>query len=136
MPASSAGYFRDNYSRYIAEIDSVFARLAKELAPYRGTTVYVYHPSFGYFLDNFGIIQESVEMGGKEPTQKNLAALIKKAQKEKVKVIFVQKQFSKTAAQTVAGAIGGIVIEIDPLAQDWLQNISAMGKAFMLSERQ
>lgn len=131
---SNAAYYRDNYSRYIAEIDSVFARLAKELAPYRGTTVYVYHPSFGYFLDNFGIAQEAVETGGKEPTQKNLAALIKRAQKDKIKVVFVQKQFSKTAAQAVAAAIGGRVVEIDPLAPNWLKNIEIMGRAITMSE--
>lgn len=133
FPANAA-YYRGNYSRYVAEIDTVFARLDKELAPYKGTTVYVYHPSFGYFLDNFGIVQEAVETGGKEPTQKNLAALIKRAQKDKVKVVFVQKQFSKTAAQAVAAAIGGRVVEIDPLAPDWLKNIEIMGKALIMSE--
>ncbi len=131
---SSAGYFRDNYTRYIADIDSVFARLSKKLAPYKGTTIYVYHPSFGYFLDTFGIAQKAVEVGGKEPTQKDLAELIKQAQKDKVKIVFVQKQFSKTAANAVASAIGGKVVEIDPLAPDWLNNIEVIGNAIALSE--
>jgi zinc transport system substrate-binding protein len=131
---SNANYFRDNYNRYIADIDSVFAGLSKKLAPYKGTTVYVYHPSFGYFLDNFGIVQKAVEVGGKEPTQKDLAQLIKQAQKDKVKVVFVQKQFSKTAASAVASAIGGKVVEIDPLAPDWLNNITVIGNAIAQSE--
>jgi zinc transport system substrate-binding protein len=85
-------------------------------------------------LDTFGIAQKAVEVGGKEPTQKDLAELIKQAQKDKVKIVFVQKQFSKTAANAVASAIGGKVVEIDPLAPDWLNNIEVIGNAIALSE--
>ena len=91
--------------------------------------MFVYHPSFGYFLDDFGIIQEAVELGGKEPTQKTLAALIAKAKEEKARAVFVQKQFSSNAAKTIAKAIGAAVVEIDPLAERWLDNISAIGEA-------
>ena len=122
-----AAFFRANHDVYVKEIEAVFASLKKDLAPLRGSTIFVYHPSFGYFFDNFGITQEAVEVGGKEPTQKTLASLIKLARDDKAKVIFVQKQFPAAAAGTVARAIGGIVVEIDPLAVDWLENIKAMG---------
>jgi Periplasmic solute binding protein family. len=55
--------------------------------------------------------------------------LIKKAKQEGVKTIFVQKQFSSAAAKTVASAIGGVVVEIDPLAPAWLDNTRIMGRA-------
>ncbi len=128
--------FEANYRSYIAQIDRVYAELQRDLAPLKGSRVLVYHPSFGYFLDSFGIMQEAVELGGKEPTQKNLAALIKRAKEEGVKTVFVQKQFSSAAAKTVASAIGGVVAEIDPLAPAWLDNTRVMGgaltKAFRL----
>ena len=124
-----AAYFRANHDAYRGEIDALFADLSKQLAPLRGAIAYVYHPSFGYFLDNFGIRQEAVEVGGKEPTQKTLALLIKNAKADGAKVIFVQKQFSSTAARTVAAAIGGVVVQIDPLAGNWLENIGIMGEA-------
>ncbi len=128
MPSETA-VFKANHDAYMVEIEAVFSLLARELAPLRGSTAFVYHPSFGYFLDNFGIRQEAVEVGGKEPTQKTLALLISNAKADGAKVIFVQKQFSPTAARTVAKAIGGIVVEIDPLAPNWLENIRAMGEA-------
>ncbi len=124
-----AAQFRKNRDAYAAEIDAVFASLAKELAPLKGQKVFVYHPSFGYFLDSFGIVQEAVELGGKEPTQKSLASLIAEAKADGAKVVFVQNQFSTNAARTVASAIGGVVVEVDPLAPDWLANIKAMGAA-------
>jgi len=129
MKPADADFFRANHDAYMKDIETIFASLKKDLAPLRGSTVFVYHPSFGYFFDNFGIIQEAVEVGGKEPTQKTLAALIKLARDDKAKVIFVQKQFPAAAAGTVAKAIGGLVVEIDPLAPDWIENIKAMGAA-------
>ncbi|MDX9783134.1 MAG: zinc ABC transporter substrate-binding protein [Spirochaetia bacterium] len=121
--------FEGNYHSYIAQIDRVYAELERDLAPLKGSSVLVYHPSFGYFLDSFGIRQEAVELGGKEPTQKTLAALINRAKLEGVRTVFVQKQFSSAAARTIASAIGGIVAEIDPLAPAWLDNTRVMGNA-------
>ncbi|MDP2791157.1 MAG: zinc ABC transporter substrate-binding protein [Rectinemataceae bacterium] len=129
LKPSEAAIFNANHDAYLREINSVFSLLAKELAPLKGGTTFVYHPSFGYFLDNFGIKQEAVEVGGKEPTQKTLSLLIKNAREDGARIIFVQKQFSPTAAKTVAKAIGGIVVEIDPLAPNWLENIKSMGDA-------
>ncbi len=134
LPAEAA-QFRKNRDAYVAEIDAVFDALAKELAPLKGKKIFVYHPSFGYFLDSFGILQEAVELGGKEPTQKSLASLIAEAKADGAKLVFVQKQFSTNAARTVAAAIGGAVVEVDPLAPDWLANIKAMGAALKRAVR-
>ncbi len=118
-----------NYQSLVKDIEEEFSRLSKELAPLKGQKVYVYHPAFGYFLDTFGILQEAVETGGKEPSSRVLSELIKRAQEERVRVIFVQAQFPPQAAKTVADAVGARVVPLDPLAEDWLQNIRRMGEA-------
>ena len=111
------------------QIDTTFAELEEELRPLSGSTVFVYHPSFGYFLDSFGITQEAVETGGKEPTAKDLERLITLAKAHHAPAIFVQKQFPSSSAQRVAQAVGAQVVALDPLAYDWLANIRAMGQA-------
>lgn len=126
---AGASIYRANHDAFVHDIDAAYARIAAEIAPLKGKTVFVYHPSFGYFLDDFGIIQEAVETGGKEPTQKELAALISNARADGARVIFVQPQFPVSAARTVASAIGGVVVEIDALAPDWLENIGRIGDA-------
>lgn len=133
-PGKTAVYAR-NHDALVRDIGAVFDDLAKTLTPLRGRPVFVYHPAFGYFLDEFGIEQVAVEAGGKEPNQKNLAALIDRARGENARVIFVQPQFSKTAARTVARAIGGVVVEIDDLAPDWLANLKKMGDALKAAAR-
>ncbi len=127
-PSSSAAY-QKNYDRYVAEIDAVLALLQKELAPLAGSKVFVYHPAFGYFLETFGITQIAVETGGKEPTPRQLAELLERARKEKARAIFVQEQFSQTAARVVAQALHVGVVPIDPLAADWLANLERIGQA-------
>lgn len=129
----NAGEYASNCAAFVRELDGAFDSLARELAPLMGKTVFVYHPAFGYFLDEFGIRQEAVETGGKEPTGRNLAALIEEARADGAKAIFVQAQFPASAADTVAAAIGGKVVRIDPLAADWLANIRIMGAALLES---
>ncbi len=126
---AGAALFATNHDAFIRDVEAVFSSLARGLAPLRGKPVFVYHPSFGYFFDEFGIEQEAVETGGKEPTQKALAALIEEAKNDGAKVIFVQPQFPASAARTVAQAIGGTVVEIDALAPDWMDNIRRIGAA-------
>ncbi|MFQ3620979.1 MAG: zinc ABC transporter substrate-binding protein [Spirochaetales bacterium] len=127
-PARSQEYQR-NYQAFVQEIDSLFESLKKDLEPLKGKPVYVYHPAFGYFLDEFGIVQEAVETGGKEPNPQTLAKLIEKAKEDRVKVIFVQAQFPTQAAHTLARQLGAQVVPLDPLAPDWLDNIHRMGEA-------
>jgi zinc transport system substrate-binding protein len=126
-----AGLYSKNHDEFVREIDEVYGSLRASLAPLSGKKVLVFHPAFGYFLDEFGIRQESVETGGKEPTARALAELIAKAKAEKPGAIFVQAQFPVTAAQTVAREVGASVVALDPLDADWLGNITRMGEALI-----
>jgi zinc transport system substrate-binding protein len=110
-------------------IDAAFAELSVTLAHKRGSTVYVFHPAFGYFLDEFGIRQEAVEMGGKEPTPKALSDLAAKAKRDGARTIFVQEQFPVAAARHVANVVGATVLPLNPLDPDWLGNIRRMGES-------
>lgn len=128
VPTHAAG-ITQKAQALAADIDATFSLLEEELASLKGQSVFVYHPSFGYFLDSFGMVQEAVETGGKEPTARDLQRLITLAQERGAKAIFVQKQFPASSAQRVAQAIGAKVIPLDPLAYQWLENIRLMGAA-------
>ena len=67
-----------------------------------------------------------MEIEGKAPSAKQLVSLIDRAKGAKVKVIFVQPQFSTSNAEAVARMIGGAVVPMDPLARDYLANLLAM----------
>jgi zinc transport system substrate-binding protein len=129
IDSASAAHYAEQYEALVREIDEEFIRLRIDLAPLKGRSVFVYHPSFGYFLDEFGIHQEAVETGGKEPGPRDLSRLIEKAKQEQAAAIFVQTQFPANAAKTVAAAAGAELVSMDPLAGDWLANIRRMGES-------
>jgi zinc transport system substrate-binding protein len=116
-----------NYDKFTAEIDRLFNEMKEILKPHAGKKVFVFHPAFGYFLDEFGIEQVAVETGGREPSAKAIASLIARAKKEKPLAIFVQAQFPVNAAETVARSVGAEVVSLDPLAPEWSANIKRMG---------
>ena len=116
-----------NYDKFSAEIDTLFNEMKEILKPHAGKKVFVFHPAFGYFLDEFGIEQVAVETGGREPSAKTIASLIARAKKEKPLAIFVQAQFPVNAAAAVARSVGAEVVSLDPLSPDWPGNIKRMG---------
>jgi zinc transport system substrate-binding protein len=121
-------FYTLQYDSLIDLIDDEFELLKMTLAPLEGRSVFVYHPSFGYFLDEFGINQEAVETGGKEPGPRVLNNLIAKVRQENAAAIFVQAQFPVNAAKTLADSVDAQLIILDPLAEDWLKNIQDMGQ--------
>ena len=116
-------FYTKGYNNFIKDLDLVHEKLKKVLEPLRGNTVFVYHPAFGYLCDEFGLEQVAVETGGKEPSPGVLEKVIKMAQKKKVKVIFVQPEFSQKSAKIIAKAIDGVVVQLNPLNPDYLNNL-------------
>ena len=124
-PDHAAGY-RDNLNQTVATLQQLHHQLSLELAPFKGASFYVFHPSFGYFAREYGLHQEAVEISGKSPTPKQLSALIARARQDRVRIIFAQPQFDSRSAAAVARAIDGVVEPLDPLAEDVAANLRTM----------
>ena len=117
-----------NLKSLLSELDALDTQLAEQLAFMNGQTFYVYHGAFAYFAEAYGLKQESIEIGGRRPEPKRLATLVEKAKKEGVKLIFVQPQFDQTSAKSLAEAIGGKVLPLDPLEEDVFSNLTRIAE--------
>lgn len=109
--------------KYVAELHDLDLQLEAALAPMKGKPFYVYHGAFGYFADAYGLRQEAIELNGRTPEPKALAALVENARADGVKMVFVQPQFDQSSAKSLAESIGGEVISINPLAADVAANL-------------
>ncbi len=127
-PEGRAAY-EAGHESLVKDLEAVHQEVAAALAPYRGRELLVYHPAFGYFAAAYGLKQVAVETGGKEPSARELARLIDLAKSRRVRVVFVQPQFSQAGARSVADAIGGAVVPVDDLAYDYLANLRRIAKA-------
>ncbi len=118
-------------ARFLADLEGLDRRLAAALAPARGKSFMVFHPAWGYFAHAYGLRQVPIEIGGKTPSARQLARIIDRAREEGIRVIFVQPQFDLRSAQAVAEAIGGAVVPIDSLAENYPENLAAAAAAIL-----
>lgn len=130
-PANKAVYLNNlkAFEKQLSDLDGV---IRKQLANYSNRTVLVYHPAFGYFTDAYKLHQHPLEINGREMTAVQLATVINKAQKENIKVVFVQPQFNPRTAEELARRIGGTAVPLDPLAWDLITNFKKMSEAICL----
>lgn len=126
------------YEALLRELTALHRHVATALAPLDGETLYVFHPAFGYFADAYGLVQKAVEVEGKSPKGRALSRFIRQARADGVRVIFVQPQFDRHAAEKVARAVGGAVVPLDPLAPHYFENLRHMADtvAEALKERE
>ena len=120
--------FSKNLETFLKDLDDLDRKLAKVLRPLQGETLFVFHPVFGYFADAYGLKQLAVERGGKTPKGRDLVKFIQLAKEHHVRVIFVQPQFDQRVAGKIASAIQGAVVSLDPLAKDYIDNLSHMAQ--------
>jgi len=118
--------YEKNLKAFQTDLDAIHQQLAKALTPVKGKSFFAFHPAYGYFGEAYGLKQIPVQIGGKEPSAKQLARLIDIAKEDGVKVIFVQPQFSKKSAEALAKSIGGAVVPLDDLSPDYLKNLQDM----------
>lgn len=119
----NALYYEQSLQRVTDTLSRLHQQIQTDLAPFKGSAFFVFHPSFGYFARDYNLEQEAVEISGKSPSPKQLSALITQAREDNVHVIFVQPQFDTKSAATVAQAIGGVVEPLDALAEDVAGNL-------------
>ncbi|MDD3246730.1 MAG: zinc ABC transporter substrate-binding protein [Methanosarcina sp.] len=130
LDPENEAYYAQNRDSYLEELDALDARIRAKLAGREERNFMVYHPSWGYFAAEYGLTMIPVEIEGKEPSAQDLAKLVDIAKEKKVKVIFVQTQFSTRSADVLAEEIGGEVVAVDPLAKDYIANMDNVSDVF------
>ncbi len=126
--------YEANYKTFLEELKGLNMEIKRVLQTTgQNTRFMVYHPSWGYFAQSYGLAQIPIELEGKKPSPRKLLQLIKEARKNSIKVIFVQPQFSEKSAETIADAIGGKVVFADPLAEDWKNNLLEVAEKFKVA---
>ncbi len=123
-----------NLKEFEVKIDSLHEKISTLLKDKKDRFEFmVFHPSWGYFADTYGLTQTVIEIEGKEPKAAQLAELINYARRKGLKVIFVQPQFAQTSSRIIADAIDGHILFADPLEYDWLNNMKKQAIQFSMA---
>ncbi len=124
----NASYYKSNALNYFNQLKSLDSSLKETLGDVAESKFLVFHPSWGYFADDYGLKQVAIEADGKEPTVEQIQNIVDLIKSEEIKVIFVQSQFSTKTAESIASDTGAVVISIDPLAENYIENMSKVGE--------
>ena len=119
----NSDFYKANYEEFVKELDNLDNEIKNILKPYKDSAFMVFHPSWGYFAKRYDIEQISIEIEGKEPKPNELLQLVEEAKKHNIKIVFVAPQFSQKSAKTISQNIGANVVSIDPLSDDWYNNM-------------
>ncbi|MCU0305220.1 MAG: zinc ABC transporter substrate-binding protein [Thermoanaerobaculales bacterium] len=123
LDPGNAREYATNLERLTGELAEVDRRCASLLAPFRGRELVVFHPAWGYFADDYDLVQVAIEIDGKEPSDADLTAIQERARQAGVGVVYVQPQIAGRSARAVATAIGARLETLDPLAPDVAANL-------------
>ncbi|MFW5821748.1 MAG: metal ABC transporter solute-binding protein, Zn/Mn family [Tangfeifania sp.] len=130
LPENSDKY-QANYMKFVKEIDQLDIKIRNELKEFSGSEFITFHPSLSYFAREYGLVQHSLEMGGKEPTPQHLREVVDLAKENDINVIYIQTEFDRDHARVFAEEIDGEIVEIRPLDPQWAENLMEITHVFV-----
>lgn len=115
-PAGAAVYAR-NAEDFAARLERLHLDLAARMTPYRGTVVALFHPSWNYYLDRYGIeVGAYIEPDpGKEVSPRYLKGVLDTIEAREIRAVFTEPQLPKRPAEVIAEATGRTLYELDPI---------------------
>lgn len=118
-----------NFDRFAARIDSVNTVVSTVLESMKSKSFLIYHPALSYFARDYSLKQLSIEAEGKSPSVNELVGTVKMAKELGIRTVLSQSQFDIHNAQVIADEIGGRVVKVDPLAENWCESMVQIANA-------
>ena len=135
LDSENASFYTQNANEYIAKLNEAYTEIATIFNNVSSDKkVFIaYHPSYGYFADEFGLTMYAIENEGHEATIKDLVALTLLAKEKGIKKVFYQAETDKSQALAFANEIDGEAVVLSPLAGDYINNLKEMANKILQS---
>jgi zinc transport system substrate-binding protein len=127
-----AADYQANTDAYLQDLDDLDAYIHDRLDSSTNRYFMTYHPSFGYFAEEYNLTQLAIEHEGKVTTSAVLDDCIDKASEHNLSYVFVAPQFATDHAEEVAKRIGGRTAFIDPLGEIYIDNMRDVADSIAL----
>jgi zinc transport system substrate-binding protein len=120
--------FMSNTESYLEKLAAADQENEELLSPHQGEVILVYHPSFGYFTEHYGLEMMAIEEEGKEPGPRHLQEVIEDAAQKGMKNVFYQAEIDSRKTRAVAEELGGEIVQLNPLSENYIQNLKEMAE--------
>jgi len=123
---NNKGYYNENMEKYVSRLEKLDGEFNQTLTEKQNKKILVYHPAWAYLCRDYKLEQITIEKEGKEPSPQTLAKIIQEAKKDNIKIIIVSPQSNKQSVQAIADEIDAKIVTIDPLAENYIENMEKM----------
>lgn len=120
--------YETNAEAYLKEINTLDDQLLEITSNLKNRSFIMYHPSLGYFADDYNLKMVAIEANGKKATVEQMSEVIDFAKNNSIKVILYQEEFDSSQANTVANEIGGKALKINPLDYNYTEQMVSIGE--------
>lgn len=114
MDGANAGHYADRARAYLAKLDELDAWIRTEVdkIPLIRRKLVTFHDAFPYFAKRYGFSLQGVVVSspGKEPSARELVALVQRIKRERVPAVFAEAQFSPKILEVLAKDAGVKVV--------------------------
>ncbi|MFN2396312.1 MAG: metal ABC transporter solute-binding protein, Zn/Mn family [Bacteroidales bacterium] len=121
-----------NYINVLADVEATHQALMKLSETLSTRRFLIFHPALTYLARDYNLEQVSIEHEGKEPSPAQLSQLISQARAEDIPVIFIQEEYDVRNARLISEETGAEVVQINPLAYDWLLEMEKLQQSFKI----
>jgi zinc transport system substrate-binding protein len=115
--------YNKNLQNFITLADSTDLKIREILSGSQGKSILIFHPALGYFAQDYGLNQISIEQEGKEPSPAYLGELIKTSKEKGIKAVYISREFDTRNAEAIAREINCKIVVFDPMAENWAENL-------------
>jgi zinc transport system substrate-binding protein len=122
-------FYTRNLNTLLAEFAATDSIIKSYIAKAPSKAFFIYHPALSYFADEYGLRQYSIEYEGKNPTPMLLKQSIDTARQNNIKVVFIQLEFDRKNAETLADEIGAEIVPLNLLSYHWSEQLIKIAKA-------
>ena len=122
--------FVGRLQKLLKELDALDMEIEKLLAPMEPKIVVVSHPAYGYFCRDYNLKQISIEQAGKEPSLRQLNALVQEIKLLGLDRIFAQVQHHSKSAEMLAKELDAQVVRLDPLQKEYPTMMRKIARRF------
>lgn len=81
----------------------------------------IYHPSYGYLADDYGLNMIEIETDGKAASINRLDEIAKIAEKNNINAVYYQEEMSFKQAEIIANEINGKIVKLTPLNSNYIE---------------
>lgn len=119
------------YQSLAARCDNLLRAVDTMLGSSYGKLIVIAHGAYGYLCRDYGLVQLSLEEGGKEPSISQIFHITTEAKEHGVATVFALKQYPKKGITIVAKVLNAKIVELDPYRVDYFASMEETAKAFL-----